>query len=86
MTKVDKEMRISQLQSEIVNRLKAIESQKADKKSVNKRFNSVIKTLEVEKIQLLEELEDLQREELTEAADELLEENDSLELTTQELD
>jgi predicted transcriptional regulator len=72
---VNKELQIASLQSQIVNRVKAIELQKSDKKAVVASYNEVIKTLEQEKLQLIQELEDMQREELTEAANEILEEH-----------
>ena len=80
MSKVSKEVRIASLQSEIINRVKAIELQKSEKKAMAAGYNDVIKALEGEKLQLLQDLEDAQHEELTEAADEILEKGDSPEL------
>lgn len=80
MTKVDKDVRIASIRSEIVNRVKAIELQKAEKKSIQSRYNETIKSLESEKAHFLAELEAAQREELTEAADEILEANNSHDL------
>lgn len=78
MTKVSKEVRIASLQSEIINRVKAVEQQKSEKKAMMAGYNETIKTLEGEKLQLLQDLEEAQREELTEAADEFLEEHETL--------
>jgi peptidoglycan hydrolase CwlO-like protein len=80
MSKVSKEVRIASLQSEIINRVKAIELQKSEKKAMAAGYNDVIKALEGEKLQLLQDLEDAQHEELTEAADEILEKGGSPEL------
>lgn len=69
---IDKEVRVANLQSEIINRVKAIELQKSEKKAAAASYNEVIKTLETEKLQLIQELEEIQRAELTEEADEIL--------------
>lgn len=73
-------MRIAQLQSEIVNRVKAIEQQKSDKKDMQSGYNATIKILEEEKLALLQDLEEAQREELIEEADEILINNQSSDL------
>lgn len=64
--------RIEAIKSEVINRVKAIEAQKAEKADVMKGYNDTIKALEAEKKVLLLDLEDAQRELLVEAADEIL--------------
>lgn len=64
--------RIEAIKTEIINRVKAIEAQKAEKADVIKSYNDTIKALEAEKRNLLLELEDAYRAELVETADELL--------------
>lgn len=64
--------RIEAIKTEIINRVKAIEAQKAEKADVMKSYNETIKALEAEKRNLLLELEDAYRAELVEAADKLL--------------
>jgi hypothetical protein len=73
------------LKSEIINRVKAIELKKSDKKAQAAAFNKVIAALEAEKRTLLSELAELQNAELAEEADEILEEAGSKELTTKNL-
>ena len=70
--KVNKEIRIASIKSEIINRVKAIEAQKEAKKVMAAGYKSAIDQLEAEKTKLLEDLEAAQKEELTEAADEIL--------------
>lgn len=77
----EKDQRVATVKSEIINRVLAIESKKADKKAHSSALNKIIHSLEAEKQTLLHELRDLQSEELSEDADELLEEAGSKELT-----
>lgn len=70
--KVNKEIRIASIKSEIINRVKAIAAQKEAKKVMMAGYKSAIDQLEAEKSKLLEDLEAAQKEELTEAADEIL--------------
>lgn len=72
---MSKDQRIATIKSEIVNRVIAIETAKSDKKAHNQAMNGKIKTLEDERKQLLQELDELQRAELTEEADEILDES-----------
>jgi cytochrome c-type biogenesis protein CcmH/NrfG len=68
--------RVSQLQQEIIVRVKAIQEQKKDKKLIVASYNDTIKTLEVERDQLVLELDTLKSQEkekmLLEKADKFL--------------
>lgn len=68
-----KELLISSLQSDIINRVKAIEAQKEEKRRVALAFTKMITQLESEKQDFLEDLEELKRQELTLEADKILE-------------
>lgn len=72
----NKEVRMASIKSEIINRVKAIAAQKEAKKNMNAAYTENIKSLEREKNKLLEDLEALQNQELTEAADEILAEDE----------
>lgn len=67
---------MASIKSEIINRVKAIAAQKEAKKNMNAAYTENIKSLEREKNKLLEDLEALQNQELTEAADEILAEDE----------
>lgn len=68
--------RVSQLQQEIIVRVKAIQEQKKDKKITVSSYNDTIKTLELERDQLVLELDTLKAQEkeqtLVERADKFL--------------
>lgn len=68
--------RVSQLQQEIIVRVKAIQEQKKDKKITVSSYNDTIKTLELERDQLVLELDTLKSQEkeksLVERADKFL--------------
>lgn len=74
--KEDREQRVQTIKSEVVSRLTKISSLKADKSTTNKSYTAKIKTLQDENDKLLEELDELQRADLTDEADKILAEDD----------
>jgi phage host-nuclease inhibitor protein Gam len=71
--KIDKEVLVGSIQSEIITRLRSIKAQQEEKKAVAARYNETISVLEKEIHSLLEQLEDIHRLELTVEADKILE-------------
>jgi peptidoglycan hydrolase CwlO-like protein len=76
MSKVD---RAAQLQTEIVTRVKSINKQKEEKKTIVSAYNETIKALEAERDALVQELDELKeaekRQALVEEADEIIQKN-----------
>lgn len=76
------EDKIQTIQSEIVRRVKTIQSLQEEKKTVASTYSERIKSIEGEKKKLLQDLEETQRAMLEEDADEILVKNGDVALTT----